>query len=184
MTYQLKVAGLTRDLTLCPVSDSLYIGAFIMFGDTELTERCAEELLKRAPQFDVMITAESKGIPLICSMTRLAGQNRYILARKSIKLYMKDIVKCEVQSITTATKQTLYLDGADGEFLRGKRVLIVDDVISTGASLEALESLVEQCGGTIAGRMAVLAEGEAIGRDDITALAPLPLFRADGTPLQ
>ncbi len=184
MTYRLKVAGLTRDLTLCPISDTLYIGAFIMFGDTELTERCAEELLKRAPAFDVMITAESKGIPLICSMTRLAGQNRYILARKSVKLYMKDVVKCEVQSITTVAKQTLYLDGDDAAFMRGKRVLIVDDVISTGASLEALESLVEQCGGEVAGRMAVLAEGEAIGRDDVTVLAPLPLFRPNGTPLQ
>ncbi len=183
MTYELKVAGLTRHLALCPISDTLYIGAFIMFGDTELTERCAEELLRRAPDFDVMITAESKGIPLICSMTRLAGQNRYVLARKSVKLYMKDVVKCEVQSITTVAKQTLYLDGDDASFLSGKRVLIVDDVISTGASLEALESLVEQCGGTVAGRMAVLAEGEAIGRSDITVLAPLPLFKADGTPI-
>ncbi len=184
MTYELKVAGLTRHLTLCPISDSLYIGAFIMFGDTELTERCAEELLKLAPDFDLMITAESKGIPLICSMTRLAGQNRYVLARKSVKLYMKDVVKCEVQSITTVAKQTLYLDGDDAAYIRGKRVLIVDDVISTGASLEALEELVEQCGGTVAGRMAVLAEGEAIGRGDITVLAPLPLFRPDGTPLR
>ncbi len=184
MKYQLKVAGLTRDLTLCPISDSLYIGAFIMFGDTELTERCAEELLKCAPEFDVMITAESKGIPLICSMTRLAGQNRYILARKSVKLYMKDVVKCEVQSITTTARQTLYLDGEDADFLKDKRVLIVDDVISTGASLEALENLVTQCGGNVVGRMAVLAEGEAIGRTDIKVLAPLPLFNKNGKPLR
>ncbi len=183
MYYRLNVAGLQRDLKLCPVSDTLYIGAFIMFGDTELTERCAEELLKRAPaDFDVMITAESKGIPLICSMTRQAGLNRYVLARKSLKLYMSDVVKCEVQSITTAAKQTLYLDGSDAAFLKGKRVLIVDDVISTGASLEALETLVSRCGGEIVGRMAVLAEGEAIGRDDITYLSPLPLFTPDGTP--
>ena len=184
MTYELHVAGIKRDLTLCPISDSLYIAAFIMFGDTELTERCAEELVKLAPQdYDVMITAESKGIPLICSMSRIAGMNRYVLARKSVKLYMKDVVKCEVQSITTAARQTLYVDGDDAAYLAGKRVLIVDDVISTGASLEALETLVHQCGGEVVGRMAVLAEGDAIGREDIIALAPLPLFNAEGQPL-
>ena len=184
MTYELHVAGLTRYLPLCPISNTVNIGAFIMFGDTELTERCAEELLKLAPaEYDVMITAESKGIPLICSMSRLAGKNRYVLARKSVKLYMKNVVKCEVQSITTAARQTLYIDGDDAEFLQGKRVLIVDDVISTGASLEALETLVRQCGGEVVGRMAVLAEGDAIDRKDIIALAPLPLFNADGQPL-
>ena len=182
MYYEIKIGNLTRQLPLCPISDSLSIGAFIMFGDTELTEYCAEELLKRAPAFDVMITAESKGIPLICSMARLSGK-RYVLARKSVKLYMSNVMKCEVQSITTAGKQVLYLDGADAEYMKGKRVLIVDDVISTGASLEALEALVSQAGGTVAGRMAVLAEGEAISRSDITVLAPLPLFKSDGTPL-
>lgn len=183
MYYEIKIGNLTRQLPLCPISDSLSIGAFIMFGDTELTEYCAEELLKRAPAFDVMITAESKGIPLICSMARLSGKGRYVLARKSVKLYMSNVMKCEVQSITTAGKQVLYLDGADAEYMKGKRVLIVDDVISTGASLEALEALVNQAGGTVAGRMAVLAEGEAISRSDITVLAPLPLFKSDGTPL-
>ncbi len=183
MYYEIKIGDLTRQLPLCPISDSLSIGAFIMFGDTELTEYCAEELLKRAPAFDVMITAESKGIPLICSMARLSGKGRYVLARKSVKLYMSNVMKCEVQSITTAGKQVLYLDGADAEYMKGKRVLIVDDVISTGASLEALEALVSQAGGTVAGRMAVLAEGEAISRSDITVLAPLPLFKPDGTPL-
>lgn len=183
MYYEIKIGNLTRRLPLCPISDSLSIGAFIMFGDTELTEYCAEELLKRAPDFDVMITAESKGIPLICSMARLSGKGRYVLARKSVKLYMSNVMKCEVQSITTAGKQVLYLDGADAEYMKGKRVLIVDDVISTGASLEALEALVSQAGGTVAGRMAVLAEGEAISRSDITVLAPLPLFKSDGTPL-
>lgn len=183
MYYEIKIGNLTRQLPLCPISDSLSIGAFIMFGDTELTEYCAEELLKRAPAFDVMITAESKGIPLICSMARLSGKGRYVLARKSVKLYMSNVMKCEVQSITTAGKQVLYLDGADAEYMKGKRVLIVDDVISTGASLEALEALVSQAGGIVAGRMAVLAEGEAISRSDITVLAPLPLFKSDGTPL-
>ena len=183
MEYKMKIAGLDRALPLCPLNENLYIGAFVMFGDVELTVAAATELLKIAPDYDVMITAESKGIPLICSMARKSGKGRYILARKSVKLYMSHVVKCEVQSITTTGKQTLYLDGADAEYMKGKRVLIVDDVISTGASLEALEALVTQAGGEVVGRMAVLAEGEAISRTDITVLAPLPLFKADGTPL-
>ena len=154
-----------------------------MFGDTELTERSAEELLARAPEHDVLITAESKGIPLICSMCRMSGKNRYVLARKSVKLYMKDVVKCEVKSITTEARQTLYIDGDDASFMKGKRVLIVDDVISTGESLRALEELVRLAGGEIVGRMAVLAEGDAIEREDIITLAPLPLFDGKGNPL-
>ena len=183
MVYKLQVAGLERELPLCPISDTLNIAAFIMFGDVELTEKCAEALYQLAPEHDVMITAESKGIPLVCSMCRISGKNRYVLARKSVKLYMKDVVACEVQSITTAARQTLYVDGADAEFMKGKRVLIVDDVISTGESLRALETLVRQAGGEIVGRMAVLAEGDAIGREDITYLAPLPLFDQDGNAL-
>lgn len=183
MVYNLKVAGLTRDLPLCPIGENLYIGAFVLFGDVELTERCAKALYEKAPEHDVMITAESKGIPLIHAMCRESGRNRYVLARKAKKLYMKDIVECEVQSITTTARQTLYIDGADAEFMKGKRVLIVDDVISTGESLHALEKLVELSGGNIVGRMAVLAEGDAIGRKDITYLAPLPLFDGEGKPL-
>ena len=180
MVYRIKVAGLERDLPLCPISDELYIGAFILFGDVELTEKCAEELAKLAPEHDVLLTAESKGIPLIHAMARHLGENRYVLARKSVKLYMKDVVKCETQSITTAASQTLYIDGDDAEYLRGKRVLIVDDVISTGGSLASLENLVLQSGGKIVGKMAILAEGDAIERDDIIYLEPLPLFDKDG----
>lgn len=183
MYYSLKVAGLDRQLPLCPLNENLQIGAFIMFGDTELTEACAEALLAQAPEHDVLLTAESKGIPLVCSMCRMSGKNRYILARKSVKLYMKDVLKCEVQSITTAARQTLYIDGDDAAFMKGKRVLIVDDVISTGESLRSMEALVKLAGGEIVGRMAVLAEGDAIGRDDITYLAPLPLFDKNGKPL-
>ena len=183
MFYKLQVAGIERDLPLCPISDSLNIAAFVLFGDVELTERCAEELYKLAPEHDVMITAESKGIPLIHAMCRLSGKNRYVLARKSVKLYMKDVVKCETQSITTAAKQTLYIDGEDAEYMRGKRVLIVDDVISTGGSLLSLERLVEEAGGNIVGKMTVLAEGDAAGRDDITYLEVLPLFDGEGNPL-
>jgi adenine phosphoribosyltransferase len=183
MVYNLKVAGIERDLPLCPIGENLNIAAFVLFGDVELTECCAKELYKKAPPHDVMITAESKGIPLIHAMCRESGNNRYVLARKSVKLYMKDVVECEVQSITTSARQTLYVDGADAEYMKGKRVLIVDDVISTGESLRALEELVLQAGGEIVGRMAILAEGDAIDRKDITYLAPLPLFDGEGNAL-
>lgn len=183
MTYKLHVAGIERDLPLCPISDTMNIAAFILFGDIELTEKCAEALLLRAPEHDVMITAESKGIPLIHAMCRLAGENRYVLARKGVKLYMRDVIKCETQSITTAAKQTLYINGDDAEYMRGKRVLIVDDVISTGGSLYSLENIVLQAGGTVAGKMAILAEGDAIERKDIIYLEKLPLFDKDGNAL-
>lgn len=183
MVYKLKIADIERDLPLCPLNDSLYIAAFVLFGDVELTETCAEELLKRAPQHDVMITAESKGIPLVYAMARMLGGKRYVLARKSVKLYMKNVMKCAVHSITTESVQTLYLDGDDVEYMKGKRVLIVDDVISTGESLHALEELVRMAGGRVVGKMAVLAEGDAIERPDIVALAPLPLFNSDGEPI-
>lgn len=182
-TYTLKVAGLERELPLCPLNDELCIGAFIIFGDVELTCACARELLKIAPEHDIMITSESKGIPLIFEMARQAGSNQYIVARKMQKLYMSDTFACEVNSITTAKKQTLYLDGKDAELMRGKRVLIVDDVISTGDSLRAIEELVLHAGGNIVGKMAILAEGDAKDRDDIKYLEVLPLFRADGTEI-
>ena len=181
MYYELKVAGLTRQLPLCRVNDSLYIGAFVIFGDVELTTRTAEALLKIAPEHDVIITAESKGIPLAYEMARQEGVNRYIIARKAPKLYMKNIFSTEVNSITTAKTQVLCLDGEDAEYMRGKRVLIVDDVISTGESLMAVETLVNKAGGNIVGRMAILAEGDAQKRDDILFLEPLPLFNPDGT---
>lgn len=182
-TYTLKVAGLERELPLCPLNDELCIGAFVIFGDVELTCACARELIKIAPDHDVMITSESKGIPLIFEMARQMGVNKYILARKMQKLYMKDTFACEVNSITTAKKQTLYLDGEDAEYMRGKRVLIVDDVISTGDSLRAIEELVERAGGNIVGKMAILAEGQAKDRKDIKFLQVLPLFKADGTEI-
>ena len=181
--YTMTIAGVTRDLPLCPLNENLYIGAFVIFGDVELTCACARDLLKIAPEHDVMITSESKGIPLLYEMARQAGENRYIVARKMQKLYMEDVFACEVNSITTAKKQMLYLDGKDAEFMRGKRVLIVDDVISTGESLRAIEELVNHAGGNIVGKMAILAEGDAKDRDDILYLEPLPLFGADGEPI-
>ena len=178
--YTLKVAGLERQLPLCPLNDKLSIGAFIMFGDVELTMACARDLLKIAPEYDVMITSESKGIPLAYEMARQAGDNNYIVARKTQKLYMSNIFSCEVNSITTEKKQTLYLDGKDAECMRDKRVLIVDDVISTGDSLRAIEELVTRAGGHVVGKMAVLAEGDAKDRTDIQYLQVLPLFTSDG----
>ncbi len=183
MVYRINVAGLERDLPLCPIAENLYIGAFVLFGDVELTERCAEDLYKKAPEHDCLLTAESKGIPLIHAMCRISGKNRYVLARKSVKLYMKDVVKCETQSITTAARQTLYLDGDDAAFLKGKKVLIVDDVISTGGSLLSMENLVQQAGGEVVGKMAILAEGDATTREDIIYLQKLPLFDGNGNAL-
>ena len=180
--YEMKVAGLTRQLPLCTVSDELYIGAFVIFGDVELTVNSARELLKVAPEHDIMITAESKGIPLVYEMARQSGENKYLIARKAPKLYMKNVVSTEVTSITTAKKQMLYIDSEDVALMKGKRVLIIDDVISTGESLRAVEKLVKQSGGIVAGRMAILAEGDAKYRDDIQYLEYLPLFNADGTP--
>lgn len=178
--YTIEIAGLKRDLPLFPVNENLYIAAFIMFGDVEITKACATELLKKAPEYDIMITAESKSIPLIYEMARQSGQNDYIIARKGPKVYMEDIITTSVDSITTAHTQTLCIGKNETELMKGRRVLIVDDVISTGESLAALEELVEKAGGRVVGKMAVLAEGDAIARGDITVLAPLPLFNADG----
>ena len=181
MFYKIKVAGLERELPLCKVNDELYIGAFVIFGDVELTCSCARDLLKVAPPHDIMITAESKGIPLLFEMARQSGENKYLIARKAPKLYMKDIFSTEVHSISTAKKQTLYIDGEDAKLMNGKRVLIIDDVISTGESLRAVEKLVRQAGGNVVGKMAILAEGDAQYRDDIIYLEKLPLFNPDGT---
>ena len=176
MDYEIEIAGLKRQLPLCPLSENLFIGAFVIFGDVELTVACARELNKIAPEYDVLITAESKGIPLVYEMARQAGRNNYLIARKSAKLYMKNIFSTTVRSITTAKEQTLYLSHEDAEEICGKRVLILDDVISTGESLLALEKLVNEAGGIIAAKAAVLAEGKAAERDDIIFLEALPVF--------
>ncbi len=181
MTYKMNVAGLDRELPLCKVSDDLYIGAFVIFGDAELTVACARELLKKAPDYDYLITAEAKGIPLIHEMARQHGDKKYFLVRKKPKLYMTGVMEVSVRSITTASEQKLYLDTADAEMMKGKRILIVDDVISTGASLNAIEQIVTHTGAEICGKMAILAEGEAADRDDIIYLEKLPLFNPDGT---
>ena len=181
--YNMTIAGLERSLPLCPISDELMIGAFVIFGDPELTTACAEELLKKAPEYDYLISAEAKGIPLVHEMARLAGNQKYFLARKAPKLYMTGVFEAEVRSITTSKDQKLYLDTADAELMRGKRILIIDDVISTGESLAAIEHLVNKAGGIICGKMTVLAEGDAQEREDIVYLEKLPLFTKDGQPI-
>mgnify|MGYP000545427778 CR=1 FL=1 len=183
MTYPIEVAGLKRELPICKVKDDLYIGAFICFGDAELTVACARELLKLVPadSYDYIFTAEAKSIPLIHEMARQSGATKYFIARKGAKAYMPDPIHVEDHSITTAGVQKLYLGRDDADLIRGKRILLMDDVISTGGSLHAMESLVEKAGGTVAGRVSVLAEGDAQKRPDIRFLAPLPLFNSDGT---
>ena len=184
MFYRMKVAGLERDLPICKVTDSLYIAGFVIFGDQELTVACARELLEKAPEYDYIITAEAKGIPLAHEMARQAGNAKYILARKAPKLYMTNVFSSTVRSITTAKEQTLYLDGGDAALMKGKKILIVDDVISTGESLSALETLIERAGGIVCGRMAILAEGDAQDREDLVYLEKLPLFHPDGTVME
>ena len=184
MEHRMTIAGLERDLPICPVNENLSIAGFVIFGDPELTVACARELLARAPEYDYIITAEAKGIPLVHEMARQAGDAKYIVARKGPKLYMRDLFSVTVNSITTAKEQRLYLDGADAEMMKGKKILVVDDVISTGESLAALETLVEQAGGIICGRMAILAEGDAQDREDLIYLEKLPLFHPDGTIME
>ena len=182
-TYEMKIAGLDRSLPLCPISDKLKIGAFVIFGDPELTTACAKELLEKAPDYDYIITAESKGIPIAHEMARLAGNQKYFIARKKAKLYMTGVFEVTVHSITTEGEQKLYLDKADAALMKDKRILIVDDVVSTGESLRAVEELVKAAGAQIAGQMCILAEGDAQKRSAITYLAPLPLFNSEGEPI-
>ena len=174
-SYEMEIAGLKRELPLCPVSDSLDIAAFVIFGDVEVTVKASEELLKRVPEFDYILTPEAKSIPLAYEIARQSGK-RYIVARKHAKVYMQEPVSVNVRSITTDALQTLLLGKEEGELMRNKRVLIVDDVISTGESLKAVEALANEFGANIVAKAAVLAEGDAAKRDDIIFLEELPVF--------
>ena len=183
MYHTMKIAGLERHLPLCPLNESLMIAGFVIFGDHELTTACAKELLSKAPEYDYIITAEAKGIPLAHEISRLAGNQKYFVARKYPKLYMTGVFESELRSITTDKVQKLYLDTADAELIKGKRILIVDDVVSLGESLAAVEHLVKMAGGEVVGKMFILAEGNACKRDDITYLEELPLFDNKGKQL-
>jgi len=184
MKYSMEIAGLRRELPLCRITDDLYIAAFICFGDAEVTVACARELLAAVPadSYDYMLTAEAKSIPIIHEMARQSGAEKYFIARKGPKVYMPDPLRVSDRSITTKGEQALYLGRDDADLIRGKRILLVDDVISTGGSLRAMEELVRMAGGIVTGRAAVLAEGDAAKRKDIVFLAPLPVFDADGNP--
>ncbi len=183
MFHTMTIAGLERRLPLCPLNDELNIGAFVIFGDPELTTACAKELLDKAPEYDYIITAEAKGIPLAHEMARLAGNQKYFVARKKPKLYMTGVFESIVNSITTEGEQKLYLDTADAEIMKDKKILIVDDVVSLGQSLAAVEKLVNDAGGIVCGKMFILAEGDAAKRDDIIFLEELPLFDKNGNTL-
>ena len=174
-SYEMEIAGLKRELPLCPVSDSLDIAAFVIFGDVEITVKASEELLKKVPEFDYILTPEAKSIPLAYELSRQSGK-RYIVARKRAKVYMQEPVSVNVRSITTDAIQTLLLGKDEGELMRNKRVLIVDDVISTGESLKAVEELANEFGANIVGKAAILAEGDAASREDIIYLNELPVF--------
>ena len=180
MFYEVDIAGMKRNLKLFHVADDLQIAAFILYGDVEITQHAAKELLAKAPEFDIMLTSASNSIPLINEMARQAGVNEYVVALKAQKVYMGEPLTADVNSITTLDKQKLFIGEDDAAKLKGKRVLIVDDVISTGESLRAMEKLVEKAGGNIVAKMAVLAEGDSYDRTDITVLGKLPLFNGAG----
>lgn len=173
--YTINIAGLERQLPLCKVTDNLKIAAFVMFGDVEVTIASASALLEKLPEFDYIITPEAKSIPLAYEMSR-QSKKPYFVARKGEKVYMTSPVHVDVKSITTNKLQTLYLDGAEGEQIRGKKVVIIDDVISTGESLRAVEELVEGFDAKLVAKAAVLAEGDAANRSDIVFLEKLPVF--------
>lgn len=176
--YKMTIAGLERDLPICKVNDKLDIAGFVIFGDVEMTVAAAAELIKKCPEFDAIVAPEAKAIPLAHEMARQSGKPYYI-CRKGAKLYMKDPVSVHVRSITTDKVQTLYLDSLEGEKLTGKRVVILDDVISTGESLLAVEKLLEKFDTNVVAKAAILAEGDAAKRDDIIFLEELPLFFHD-----
>ena len=176
--YKMTIDGLERDLPICKVNDKLDIAGFVIFGDVEMTVAAAAELIKKCPEFDAIVAPEAKAIPLAHEMARQSGKPYYI-CRKGAKLYMKDPVSVHVRSITTDKVQTLYLDSLEGEKLTGKRVVILDDVISTGESLLAVEKLLEKFDTNVVAKAAILAEGDAAKRDDIIFLEELPLFFHD-----
>lgn len=175
-TYRIEIAGLVRDLPVVPIADDLAIASFVILGDAELVYRAAAALDKKIPEVDYFMTAEAKGIPLLQEICHLRRMPRYIVARKSVKSYMKEPVTADVRSITTAGTQQLYLDGHDAGLIRGRRVCLLDDVISSGESLIALEQLADAAGAEVTARAAILAEGGAAARDDIIVLGSLPLF--------
>ena len=175
-TYTLHVAGLTRELPIIKLSYDLSIASFVILGDTEIVRKTAPIIAKKLPEVDFIVTAEAKGIPLAYEISKVLNLNEYGVARKSIKAYMEEPIEVEINSITTTNSQKLYLNNQDAKKIKGKRIALVDDVISTGQSLKALERLVEKAGGKVLAKAAILAEGDAKDRKDIVFLEALPTF--------
>ena len=175
-TYTLHVAGLTRELPVIKLSYDLSIASFVILGDTEIVRKTAPIIAKKLPEVDFIVTAEAKGIPLAYEISKVLNLNEYVVARKSVKAYMEEPIEVEVNSITTTNSQKLYLNNRDAKKIKGKRIALVDDVISTGQSLKALERLVEKAGGKVLAKAAILAEGDAKDRKDIIFLEALPTF--------
>lgn len=175
-TYTLHVAGLTRELPIIKLSYDLSIASFVILGDTEIVKKTAPMIAKKLPEVDFVVTAEAKGIPLAYEISKILNLNEYIVARKSIKAYMEEPIEVEVNSITTTNSQKLYLNSQDANKIKGKKVALIDDVISTGQSLKALERLVEKAGANVVAKAAILAEGDAKDRKDIIFLEALPTF--------
>lgn len=181
--YEMTIAGCKRSLPICGLNDNASIAGFVIFGDVELTCACAKALIKKAPEFDCIVVPEAKAIPLAHEFAKQTGRNDYLVVRKHSKAYMQNVYKVSLNSITTKGVQSLYMDQSDADKIRGKKILILDDVISTGESLRAVEYLVEQAGGIVAAKMFILAEGDSKNRDDIIYLEALPLFDAEGYPI-
>lgn len=175
-TYHIEVAGVSRELPIMQVVADLSIASFVILGDCEIVVKSAPLIVEKLPEVDVLVTAEAKGIPLVHEIARLLGHEHYIVVRKSVKPYMGDPLVDEVESITTQKKQSLVLDGHDADAIKGKRIAIIDDVISTGESISAVERLIERAEGNIVAKAAILAEGDAADREDIIYLERLPLF--------
>ena len=178
MTYTVDICGRREELPVLRLPSGARIAFFNLHGNVRLTEHCAEKLAEilDGKSFDVLITAESKGLQLTHCLARILGCDFYAVARKSKKLYMQNGISATARSITTDGEQTLYLSAHDAALLKGKRVAVVDDVISTGGSLSALCALVSAAGGTVVQKACVLAEGGAADRDDIVLLATIPIL--------
>ena len=176
-TFELQVGPLTRRLPILPINETTAIASFVLLGDAELTDYAAQALAQRVPaNFDYFVTLESKGIPLAQELSRVTDHPQFVVLRKNVKDYMVAPLTVPVKAITTSAPQQLVLDGTDADRLVAKRVVIVDEVISSGGSLTAAKTLLEKAGATVVGQMAILAEGEAVSRQDIDFLAELPLF--------